>query len=122
MVSPWITGAVGWAFFGPLGGILGYAAGSFFNSAARAAAQGQVGGPQAGLGTARNDFIASLLVLTAAMMKADGRTTKSELDVVKSFFAQQFGRGVAQEALQMLHDLLQRTFRPVPSAPRSAPT
>ena len=38
MVSPWITGALGWAFFGPLGGLLGYAAGSFLNSAARVAA------------------------------------------------------------------------------------
>ena len=28
MVSPWITGALGWAFFGPLGGLLGYAAGA----------------------------------------------------------------------------------------------
>ena len=106
MVSPWITGALGWAFFGPLGGILGYAAGSFLNSAARAA-QTPAGGP-AGPGAARNDFIASLLVLAAAMMKADGRATKAELDVVKQFFAQQFGTGIAPEALQMLRDLLHK--------------
>lgn len=113
MVSPWITGALGWAFFGPLGGLLGYAAGSLFNSAARAATQVQPGGA-AGPGAARNDFIASLLVLTAAMMKADGRTTKSELDVVKQFFSQQFGRELAQQALQMLRDLLQKD---IPTGP-----
>jgi len=107
MVSPWITGALGWAFFGPLGGLLGYAAGSFMNSAARATMQ-IANGPPPGLGTARNDFLASLLVLTAAMMKADGRATKSELDVVKRFFAQQFGTQIAQEALQMLRDLLEK--------------
>jgi DnaJ like chaperone protein len=107
MVSPWITGALGWAFFGPLGGLFGYAAGSLFNSAARAAVQAQ-GGPRAGPGPARNDFIASLLVLTAAIMKADGRATKAELDVVKQFFSQQFGAGIAQQALQMLRDLLQQ--------------
>ncbi|NCA81998.1 MAG: hypothetical protein EOM72_04560 [Opitutae bacterium] len=64
MVSPWITGALGWAFFGPLGGLFGYAAGSLFNAAQRGSAAG--GGPQADSGAARNDFIASLLALTAA--------------------------------------------------------
>lgn len=103
MVSPWITGALGWAFFGPLGGLFGYAAGSLFNSVRRAGASGAPGrGPAA----ARNGFIASLLALTAAMMKADGRATKSELDVVKQFFAQQFGPEIARQALQMLRDLL----------------
>lgn len=107
MVSPWITGALGWAFFGPLGGLFGYAAGSLFNSAARASAQ-IPGGPQAGSEAARNGFIASLLALTAAMMKADGRATKSELAVVKAFFAQQFGARIAQEALRMLRGLLDK--------------
>ena len=113
MVSPWITGALGWAFFGPLGGLLGYAAGSFLNSAARSAAQ-MPGGPPAGSAAARNDFIASLLALTAAMMKADGRATKSELDVVKQFFAKQFGARIAQQALQMLRDLLDKD---IPAGP-----
>ncbi|MGD9782076.1 MAG: TerB family tellurite resistance protein [Kiritimatiellia bacterium] len=117
MVSPWITGALGWAFFGPLGGLFGYAAGSLFNAAQRGSAGNATGGagPQAGPGAARNDFIASLLALTAAMMKADGRATKSELEVVKAFFAQQFGAGVAAQALQMLRDLLDKDIpvRPV---------
>ena len=107
MVSPWIAGALGWAFFGPLGGLFGYAAGSLFNAAQREGAAGG-GGPQAGPEAARNGFIATLLALTAAMMKADGRATKSELDVVKAFFAQQFGPAVAQDALRMLRDLLDR--------------
>lgn len=106
MVSPWITGALGWAFFGPLGGLFGYAAGSLFNAVQRAGAPG--GGAPAGPDAARNGFIASLLALTAAMMKADGRATRSELEVVKQFFAQQFGRDIAQQALQMLRDVLDR--------------
>jgi DnaJ like chaperone protein len=113
MVSPWITGALGWAFFGPMGGLFGYAAGRLFNAVQFANAQAQRG-PQAGPGAARNDFIASLLVLTAAMMKADGRATKAELDVVKQFFSQQFGLGIAQQALQMLRDLLQQD---IPTGP-----
>jgi DnaJ like chaperone protein len=110
MVSPWITGALGWAFFGPIGGLFGYAAGSLYNAAQRANAQTQAGGGPAGPGTARNDFIASLLVLTAAMMKADGRTTKAELDVVKQFFLQQFGPDITRDALPMLRDLLRQNI------------
>lgn len=44
MVSPWITGALGWAFFGPLGGLFGYAAGSLFNAAQRANLSAPPGG------------------------------------------------------------------------------
>ena len=110
MVSPWITGALGWAFFGPLGGLFGYAAGSLFNAAQRGGAARATGGagPQAGPEAVLNGFIASLLALTAAMMKADGRATKSELEVVKKFFSQQFGSRIAQDALRMLRDLLER--------------
>ena len=113
MLSPWITGALGWAFFGPLGGLFGYAAGSLFNSVQRAGAAAAAGGA-AGPDAARTGFIASLLALTAAMMKADGRATKSELDVVKQFFAQQFGPEIARQALPVLRDLLRKD---IPTGP-----
>lgn len=108
MVSPWITGALGWAFLGPIGGLFGYAAGSLFNAVQRAGASAQAGGPPPGPDAARNDFIASLMVLAAAMMKADGRATKSELEVVKEFFAREFGPRIAPAALRILRDLLPR--------------
>lgn len=98
---------------GPLGGMLGYAAGSLFNAARRA--EGQGGGlAPGGDGAARNSFLASVLALTAAMMKADGRATKSELELVKQFFGRQFGRETAQEALALLRDMLKRD---VPTGP-----
>jgi len=110
MVSPWLTGALGWAFFGPIGGLLGYAAGSLYNAAQRGGPAGGAAGPEA----SRNSFMASLLVLTAAMMKADGRATKSELEVVKAFFRRQFGQDLGQEALGLLRDLLKRE---IPTGP-----
>lgn len=122
MVNPWITGALGWAFFGPIGGLFGYAAGSLYNAVQRANTQAQGGGGRSGPDAARNDFIASLLVLTAAMMKADGAAKKSELNVVKQFFSLQFGPDITRDALQMLRELLKKTFRSGPSAPRSAST
>ncbi len=50
----------------------------------------------------------SLLVLIAAVMKADGKVLKSELDYVQRFFVAQFGAESAREASVMLRDLLKR--------------
>ncbi len=53
-------------------------------------------------------FGVSLLVLIAAVMKADGKVVKSELDYVKQFFIRQFGNDSAAEATVMLRDLLKK--------------
>jgi DnaJ like chaperone protein len=58
--------------------------------------------------TRPGDFGMSLLVLIAAMMKADGKVVKAELDYVKRFFVQQFGQSTSREALLMLKDILKK--------------
>jgi hypothetical protein len=50
--------------------------------------------------TTAGDFGVSLLILSAAVMKADGKVLKSELDYVKQFFKKQFGE--AETAKKML--------------------
>ncbi len=96
----WIGGGLGWALLGPLGGVLGFLVGSMFDSSA---------GPQRVFtGTTHGDFTMSLLTLTAAVMKADGRIMKSELDYVRQYFTQQFGTAASQEAMLYLRDLLKQ--------------
>jgi DnaJ like chaperone protein len=58
--------------------------------------------------TRQGDFGMSLLVLVAAVMKADGKVVKSELDYVKQFFVKQFGQESAKEALLMLKDIIKQ--------------
>jgi DnaJ like chaperone protein len=58
--------------------------------------------------TRRGDYAASLLVLVAAVMKADGRVMKSELDYVKNYFYTRFGNDTAQEAIVMLRDIIKQ--------------
>ena len=41
--------------------------------------------------TASSDFATMLIALSAAVMRADGRVLKAELNYVKAFFAHQFG-------------------------------
>ena len=101
----WVGLGLGWALGGPIGGILGLAVGSIFDTGT-SVSSGQVHRPTAQ--TLRGDYAASLLVLIAAVMKADGRVLKSELDYVKRYFVSRFGEDTAQEAVVMLRDILKQ--------------
>ena len=94
----WIGGGLGWAFGGPIGAILGFAMGSMFDGMKAERTYYQ--------GTARGDFAMSLLVLAAAVMKADGKVVKSELDYVRSFFISQFGVDETNRLILILQQLL----------------
>jgi DnaJ like chaperone protein len=54
----------------------------------------------------RDDFATMLVVLSAAVMRADGKVLKSELQYLKNFFAQQFGPNFTQEHLNTLKHFL----------------
>jgi DnaJ like chaperone protein len=101
--AKWIGGGLGWAFGGPLGALIGYGLGSLFDGAAESGLKQLPSGQTSG-----GDFAVSLLVLTAAVMKADGKVLKSELDYVKRFLINQFGNENAQEQLQVLRDILKQ--------------
>jgi DnaJ like chaperone protein len=101
--AKWIGGGLGWAFGGPIGGILGFVFGTM------------VDGIQSGKfeykPTQSGDFSVSLLVLSAAVMRADGKVMKSELDYVKNFFIRQFGLETANNRIQMLQEILKQDFK-----------
>jgi DnaJ like chaperone protein len=99
----WIGGGLGFVMGGPIGGLLGFLVGSFFDEA-----RGQSYTTTTSTGNTPGAFGMSLLVLIAAVMKADGKVVKAELDYVKEFFVRQFGRDTAKEALVMLRDLLKQ--------------
>lgn len=98
--AKWIGGGLGWAFGGPIGGILGFMFGSMFD--------GMNNGKYEARPTQSGDFNISLLVLTAAVMKADGTVKKSELDYVKRFFVNQFGPEHAGQYIKMLGEVLKQ--------------
>lgn len=104
----WIGGGLGWALGGPIGAIVGFALGSMFGSDEKPNTH-QVYRRQ----TTEADFKASLLVMMAVVMKADGSIQKKELDVVKRFLVANFGEDGALEALQMLKKILQQPINEV---------
>ena len=108
----WISGAIGWALGGPIGGIIGYSLASFLDSTQESEGQPS-GGFAAPAGSytrtqERNSFLVALLVLSSAVMKADGRVMKSELDYVKKFITSNFGVDAAAEATKYLQDILKK--------------
>ncbi|NLB66259.1 MAG: DnaJ domain-containing protein [Lentisphaerae bacterium] len=102
MVSPWLTAWAGWMFRGPIGGLVGYGLGVLYN-ALKASQKTPQPEPRQ---RKKFDYVTSLVVLIAAMMKADGRVTRSELAVVKEFFREHLTPWVDQVALKMLKELL----------------
>ena len=57
-----------------------------------------------------NDYRMVFLVMFAAVMKADGRIMKTELDVVKRFLVNNYGKDGALDALQILKKLLEQNI------------
>ena len=104
----WIGGGLGWAFGGPIGAIIGFTVGSMFDGGTSEMQRGTATGFPGR--TTTGGYVASLLVLVAAVMQADGKILKSELDYVKKFMVHNFGKASATEAIKMLKDLLQQTI------------
>ncbi len=102
----WIGGGLGWALGGPIGGILGFVFGSMFDNMQKGEFEYKPGSTP----TQQGDFAVSLLILSAAVMKADSRVLKSELDYVRRFFLQQFGKGKTEESMLMLKDILKQNI------------
>ncbi|RIH64413.1 molecular chaperone DjlA [Mariniphaga sediminis] len=104
----WIGGGLGWAVGGPIGAIFGFVVGSIFDGSTGEMQVGKTTGYSGR--TTTGGYVMSLLVLVAAVMKADGKVMKSELDYVKIFMRNNFGEASAQEAVKLLRDLLKQTI------------
>ncbi len=98
----WIAGGLGWAFLGPIGGLIAFAIGSLLSSPEAKSSARRLST------TTRGDFNVSLVVLVAAVMKSDGKVMKSELDFVKVQFVKLFGASTTSDALLMLREILKK--------------
>lgn len=115
--AKWIITGLGWAFMGPIGGIIGYIVGSAIDSPAfntnnddfdnEADSTTRTGRRY---NTTPNDIRIALLLLIAAVMKADGKVVRSELDHVKRFLLANYGESQAKDMLHILRDLMNRDY------------
>lgn len=115
-ITKWIFAGLGWAIGGPIGAILGYYLGKAIspdtqlNDGRNFTSGGSHHRPYRNTGT-QQDLNAALIVLIAAVMKADGDVKKSELEYVKRFLRTNYGD---QRGKEMLHVLQQMVHNDIP--------
>lgn len=103
LFGKWLGGGLGFVMGGPIGGMLGFLMGSAIDESS-----GDFTYTSSPVRTSQGDFVVSLLVLIAAVMKADGKVVKSELEYIKRFFVAQFGQDNARQVLLTLKDILEK--------------
>ncbi|MEO6304375.1 MAG: TerB family tellurite resistance protein [Bacteroidia bacterium] len=94
-----------------LGAIIGFVIGSVIDNFKVISVKGGSGGDifdyyKQQASRSHEDFATMLMALSAAVMKADGRPLKVELEYIKAFFAQQFGPQYSSQHLQILKQFL----------------
>lgn len=127
----WIGGILGWVSGGPIGALIGVLLGSIAESGIMAVKQlsgaqdtnpngwsgTSQGNGQSGTGQGngqrgasyqeqqRSSFMVSLLVLSSAVIRADGKFLQSEFDYVKQFIRNNFGPMAEYDAMRILDEL-----------------
>ncbi|MBR5018456.1 MAG: TerB family tellurite resistance protein [Bacteroidales bacterium] len=119
--AKWIAGFLGWVSGGPIGALIGFALGAFVDLQINLMKRLNGGTDTGGLGGGwqqtttssrgytssqqRNSFMVSLLVLSSAVIRADGYTRHAELEHVRKFIRQNFGDNMVDEAMNILTEL-----------------
>lgn len=125
-ISKWLGAALGWSFGGPIGAIIGLALGSMVDSMS----DGD-GFPYLGEGedrkrqrpkyrkmpnyemearpkTTSGDFEISLLILASVVIKADNHQDERELNFVRQYFSNMYGKERANHAFKLFKNINQQ--------------
>ena len=111
-IAKYIIAGISWALFGPIGGLIGFAVGSLLSSDKQEKPREEPKpshGPYHNTGT-QQDIHVALMVLIAAVMKADGVVKRSELDKVKQFLLANYGEEQGKEMLHIIRQLVDQVI------------
>ena len=99
-------GGLGWVLGGPIGGILGYTWASMSDSGSIKGYKKNISNPS----TQPGDFIVSLMVLFAKVMKADNKLLRSELNYIKDFLNKELKSSDVQYFMILFKDILKQDY------------
>ncbi len=99
----WLGAGIGWIVTGgPVGSLLGFAVGKALESTADSQSK-----------TAHtSEFETNLIVLAAAVIKADAKVSLDEINFTKDFFRDHFSPDYLDEKMNILHHCLHRSYDP----------
>lgn len=113
--SKYLGASLGWSFGGPIGALIGFVLGSVVDGLSEGdlKREGTYRIPNGNRrtrtrvnNTKSGDFEMSLLVLSAIVIKADGKVDKRELSYVRNHFTQMYGETRAKHAFKLFNGII----------------
>ena len=98
----WLGAGIGWFTGGPVGGLIGFAAGSVLQPDSQKYKNTRH----------TTEFETNLIVIAAAVIKADGKVSLEEINFVRDFFRDHFSHDYLDEKINILNHCLQRNYDP----------
>lgn len=111
--SKWLGAGIGFVAGGPIGAVIGFAAGSVIDAYSkedfeRDSREFQRQYRTSPKRTQSGDFEISFLVLSAIVIKADGKIDQRELNYVRSQFVSMYGKERANRAFQLFKGIMKK--------------
>ncbi|WP_424492906.1 TerB family tellurite resistance protein [Salinimicrobium sp. GXAS 041] len=102
----WMAAIVGFMFLGFRGAIIGFIIGSLIDllTSSRVSYSSLGGEPKVSPG----DFELHLLSLSAIVIRADGNVSRTELDYVRNYFVQAYGKERANAIFRTFNDVIKK--------------
>ncbi len=108
----WIGAIIGFSFRGFVGAVIGFVVGSildsFFKYNNQRGAGRVFGGGVSSNSVSPGDFELNLLSLASIVIKADGKVQQSELDYVRQYFVQAYGKDRANATFRTFNEVIKK--------------
>lgn len=104
----WIAAIIGYMFFRLPGAIIGFLLGSVFEGMGNTTASARTIFNQPRREVSPADFELNLLSLASIVIKADGKVNQSELDYVRKYFVQAYGREHANASFKVFNEVVKK--------------
>lgn len=102
----WIAAVLGFILYRFRGAILGFIIGSFIDSLSSSSSTRSFSSFNAQPEVSPEDFEMHLLSLSAIVIKADGKVSQTELDYVRSYFVQAYGKERANAIFRTFNEVI----------------
>ena len=104
----WVAAIIGYLLFRFPGAIIGFLLGSFLENLRGKGSSFQTVFNQTSERVTPADFELSLLSLASLVIKADGSVSQSELDFVRQYFVQSYGKERANAIFKVFNEVIKK--------------